>query len=76
MLSLYANLNVAQIRYLQDPPGVDCQYAASMHPHLQDEAFIEYLEYTSGNLDSFFDPDLDVNKIASRQGFYVCFCKE
>ena len=66
---------IARSRYISEPPGINCAsvIASSSFDVLQEKAFIEYKEQASFN---YYDIQQDFNEIVSREGFYVCFCKD
>ena len=70
LMSMYM---VATIRYVQEPPGIDCDRVIALTENLADKAFIEYKE--QGSVD-YLDMGININPIVSRTGYYVGFCTQ
>lgn len=69
---MIASFMVGTIRYVQEPPGVDCtKVAAENGFDLYSLAYIEYKERVNV---TFTNPRAQFDSIVSRSGYYVCFC--
>ena len=66
---------IALNRYISEPPGINCAsvIASNSFDVLQEKAFIEYKEQINF---AHYDIGQDINTMVSREGFYVCFCKD